>query len=257
MADRARMVTARWSSCPEPVEGLVTSVRAEGDQVGDRAPRDAATRAQGTKPSSQVASELIMSRCSSVLICGSADRYALGHRQRGLERVPADGEALDTDRDSSWACCSAGAGARRRPTPRRGPGRSRDRPATARSDSIRVDPQAVPCTSVSSTRQVAPTRSGGTYAPASSTSTSCGSGWVAESTGVAGTRRKIGPSLDSSPCRPASGGGAKACPGQLAELVGDLRRRSEHAANLLDADGIQAELTHDRHGSEQSGCTQV
>jgi hypothetical protein len=34
---------------------------------------------------------------------------------------------------------------------------------------IAVEPQAMPCTSVSSRRQVAPVRSGGTYAPASST----------------------------------------------------------------------------------------
>ena len=48
------------------------------------------------------------------------------------------------------------------------------------------------------------------YAPASSTSTSCGSGCVGEITGVAGTLRKIGPSLPSRPDRLASTGGANA-----------------------------------------------
>jgi hypothetical protein len=41
---------------------------------GTGRPSDAATCAQGAKPSSQIVSELIISRCSSVLIPGIAER---------------------------------------------------------------------------------------------------------------------------------------------------------------------------------------
>ena len=63
----------------------------------------------------------------------------------------------------------------------------------------RVDPQHRCWTSTSSTRQLAPIRSGEMYAPASSTSTSLGSGSVGERTGASGARRNRGPSL---PIRP-------------------------------------------------------
>ena len=35
----------------------------------------------------------------------------------------------------------------------------------------------------------------------------------------------------------------------LAQVIGDRGRRSEHAPDLVDAESVEAELTHDRHGS--------
>ena len=103
----------------------------------------------------------------------------------------------------------------------------------------------MPCTRVSSNRQVAPIRSGGTYAPASSTSTSLRLGLGRGDDRGGGTRRKIGPSLDNSPCRLSLGRRREGGSGHLAQMVGHRGGGSEHAPHLIDAEGVETELTHD------------
>src|SRR6185436_839126 len=38
-------------------------------------------------------------------------------------------------------------------------------------------------------------------------------------------------------------------PGHFAQMIGDRRGGSEHAPHLIDAEGVETELTHDRHGN--------